>query len=80
MEFFTIILPLALNDYKTVERCIKCISPLDICVSCYSAILLQEFFREHFLNPIALRKAKIIYNFGLSECSRVNETTSEHIN
>ena len=24
-----------------------------------------------FLNPIALRKAKIVYNFGLSECSRV---------
>ena len=23
-------------------------------------------------NPIALRKAKIVYNFGLSECSRVN--------
>ena len=25
----------------------------------------------HF-NPIALRKAKIVYNFGLSECNRVN--------
>ena len=23
------------------------------------------------INPIALRKAKIAYNFGLSECSRV---------
>ena len=23
-------------------------------------------------NPIALRKAKIVYNFGLSECSRIN--------
>ena len=23
-------------------------------------------------NPIALRKAKIVYNFGLSECNRVN--------
>ena len=23
-------------------------------------------------NPIALRKAKLIYNFGLSECSSVN--------
>ena len=22
-------------------------------------------------NPIALRKAKIVYNFGLSECNRV---------
>ena len=25
------------------------------------------------LNPIALRKAKIVYNFGLSECSMVIE-------
>ena len=24
-------------------------------------------------NPIALRKAKIVYNFGLSECNRVKE-------
>ena len=24
------------------------------------------------LNPTALRKAKIVYNFGLSECNRVN--------
>ena len=26
-----------------------------------------------FINPIALRKAKIVCNFGLSECSRVNQ-------
>ena len=26
-----------------------------------------------YLNPIALRKAKIAYNFGLSECNRVKE-------
>ena len=25
----------------------------------------------YMLNPIALRKAKIVYSFGLSECSRV---------
>ena len=24
------------------------------------------------VNPIALRKAKIVYNFGFSECNRVN--------
>ena len=24
-----------------------------------------------FRSPIALRKAKIVYNFGLSECNRV---------
>ena len=23
------------------------------------------------LNPVALRKAKIVYNFGLSDCNRV---------
>ena len=26
------------------------------------------------LNPIALRKAKIVYNFGLSECNRVKKS------
>ena len=25
----------------------------------------------HRINPIALRKAKIVYNFGFSECNRV---------
>ena len=29
-----------------------------------------ESMHIHF-NPIALRKAKIVYNFGLSECNRV---------
>ena len=24
------------------------------------------------LHPIALRQAKIVYNFGLSECNRIN--------
>ena len=27
--------------------------------------------KKHYFNPIALRKAKILYNFGPSECSRV---------
>ena len=31
---------------------------------------MAKFF--FFFNPIALRKAKIVYNFGLSECNRVN--------
>ena len=26
---------------------------------------------SNIINPIALRKAKIVYNFGLSECNRV---------
>ena len=29
-----------------------------------------------FLKPFALGKAKIVYNFGLSECNRVNENLS----
>ena len=28
-------------------------------------------FDSHLFNPTALRKAKIAYNFGLSECNRV---------
>ena len=27
------------------------------------------------MNPIALRKAKIVYSFGLSECNRVKRKT-----
>ena len=30
------------------------------------------------LNPIALRKAKIAYSFGLSECSRVTMAVKSH--
>ena len=26
---------------------------------------------QFYLNPTAFRKAKIVYNFGLSECNRV---------
>ena len=29
-------------------------------------------------NPIALRKAKIVYSFGLFECSRVKKTDKYH--
>ena len=36
--------------------------------------LFQQFATRQFyklFNPIAFRKAKIVYNFGLSECIRV---------
>ena len=33
----------------------------------------------HLLNPIALRKAKILYNFGRSECNRVNKSTLQYV-
>ena len=32
----------------------------------------NSMFFSHF-NPNALRKAKIVYNFGVSECNKVNK-------
>ena len=32
-----------------------------------------------FFNPVALRKAKIVYNFGLSECNRVKPSVGHRI-
>ena len=32
-----------------------------------------------FINPIALRKAKVVCNFGLSECNRVKEDCNARI-
>ena len=37
--------------------------------------ILTVIVQPCLYNPIAFRKAKIAYNFGLSECNRVNETT-----
>ena len=34
-------------------------------------ILPKNHFLWSLINSIALRKAKIVYNFGLSECNRV---------
>ena len=31
----------------------------------------SSLYQRCMLNPIALKKAKIVYNFGLSECNRV---------
>ena len=42
----------------------------------YQHFFLMYFHPFSFINPIALRKAKIVYNFGLSECNRVKETHS----
>ena len=36
--------------------------------------MTDEWYIVHmiaYFNPIALRKAKIVYKFGLSECNRV---------
>ena len=32
-----------------------------------------------FVNPIALRKAKIVYNFGLSECNKVKKVNMHRV-
>ena len=37
--------------------------------------ILHKGKQDLFFNPVALRKAKIAYNFGLSECKRVKELT-----
>ena len=41
-------------------------------LNCSSELNLNCF------NPIAFRKAKIVYNFGLSECNRVKVFASLH--
>ena len=33
----------------------------------------------NLLNPIALRKAKIVYNFGLPECNRVKDGKTKYV-
>ena len=38
------------------------------------ACILKDFFFD--MNPTAHRKAKIVYNFGLSECNRVKRKTN----
>ena len=36
-----------------------------------SLSVLSSFQMGVTINPIALKRAKIVYNFGLSECNRV---------
>ena len=35
-------------------------------------VITKSFNNFHYINPTALRKAKIVCNFGLAECNRVN--------
>ena len=45
-------------------------------ITCYfSVIIVRALKFASTFNPIALRKAKIVYNFGLPECNRVNIST-----
>ena len=44
----------------------------DLCL----VVIHMSLKKKHILfNPIALRKAKIVGNFGLSKCKRVKGTT-----
>ena len=43
-----------------------------ICIIYNSKISLRQNVRNQ-INPIALKKAKIVYNFGLSECNSVKD-------
>ena len=47
---------MGLEQYKTEDLCL---------------INKINAFEKYVFNPIALRKAKIVCNFGLSECNRV---------
>ena len=55
------------------QNCIlstKILTPFDI----LSTLRLNKSLTNNFVNLIALRKAKIVCNFGLSECNRVKLT------
>ena len=46
--------------------------PVKMALHCIYMLILTSLARPiRTFNPIELRKAKIVYNFGLSECSRV---------
>ena len=58
-------------------------------VPCFSICLIpwmrpnlptvQGIHKRKYVNPVALRKAKIVSNFGLSECNRVNYMYTKHL-
>ena len=54
-----------LKDFSKQFEC--CILALHI----FTRLLYNEYLNRTAFNPIALRKTKIAYNFGLSECNRV---------
>ena len=49
----------------------KTISPIDRKIPCFRIFSKSEQYKKNTINPVALRKAKIVYNFGLSECNRL---------
>ena len=56
---------MGVKDAERIEpeyRCVPC---------CCVAVNAGQPASKDIFNPIALRKAKIVCNFGLSECNRV---------
>ena len=58
--------PLPLESNKKSQR----LSPLELMAETH--VCIPSDLNQCYFNPIALRKAKIVCNFGLPECNRVN--------
>ena len=63
--------PEALSNLETNKNCMVR-SGMYMRLQYMSCIFREATERVSEFNPIALRKAKIVCNFGLSECNRVN--------
>ena len=66
-----------MHESRTIVKIVKfgtlkIICPKTAKVWCYKAVMHPKKWGQLF-NPIAFRKAKIVYSFGLSECNRVQE-------
>ena len=48
---------------------------LVLSISPIPVILIVQSCSYSEINPIELRKAKIVYNFGLSECNRIKKSS-----
>ena len=55
---------------------ISCFLPRLLCLE--NSFLQILYWRKSHFNPIALRKAEIVYKFHLSECSRVKAAQINH--
>ena len=62
-----------------ISRKSFCTKYLDWIQYCASRREKVTIIIETDINPIALRKAKIVYNFGLSECNRVKLIIHDNI-
>ena len=58
-------------DYKVRNQNWPYQPTLAGCVISQNYLTLSGVLHFFIFNPTALRKAKIVYNFGLSECNRI---------